>query len=76
MISARGVVVSCKRLAYPNTQEPTVVQKRGTGDLELSHFQLPVRYDAHGSGPERERAYGRLSSSCMTVLIGMERQAS
>ena len=51
-------------------------ERRRTGDVELSHFQLPVRYDAHGSGPERERAYGRLSSSRMTVLTGMERQTS
>ncbi len=51
-------------------------ERRRTGDVELSHFQLPVRYDAHGSGPETERAWGRLSSSCMTVLTGMECQAS
>ncbi len=32
--------------------------------MELSHFQLQVRYDAHGSRLERVRASGRLSSSC------------
>ncbi len=50
--------------------------RRWAGNVELSHCQLPVRYDAHGSGPERERAYGRVSSSRMAVLTGMERQAS
>ncbi len=25
--------------------------------MELSHFQLPVRYDTHGSGPERKSAW-------------------
>ncbi len=51
-------------------------ERRGTGDVELSHFQLPVRYDAHGSRPERERAYGKLSSSCMTMLTRREWQVS
>ena len=51
-------------------------ERRGTGDVEPSHFQLPVRYDAHRSGPERERAYGRLFSSRMTVLTGTEHQVS
>ncbi len=32
--------------------------------MELSHFQLPVRYDAHGSSPEKEIVYGSLSPSC------------
>ncbi len=29
--------------------------------MELSHFQLPVRYDAHGHRPERERERERES---------------
>ena len=48
-------------------------ERRWTGDVELSHFQLPVQDDAHGSGPERKRAYGRLSSSRVIGLTGMER---
>ena len=49
-LRVRSVVLAANALPVRTNQEPMVWKKR-TGDVELSHFQLPVRHDAHGSGP-------------------------
>ncbi len=51
--------LAANSLPVRTNQEPKVWKKR-IGDVELSHFQLPVRYDAHGSGPLSERMFERL----------------
>ena len=38
--------------------------------MELSHFQLPVRYDAHGPGPLSEKMYERPSRLLKFTLTG------
>ncbi len=58
MISVRAVPASCHMPSLVRTHKfRRWYERRWTGRVELSHFQLPVRYDAHGSGPERESVW-------------------
>ncbi len=50
-LRARSVLLAASASPIRTLKNRWSYERRRTGDVELSHFQLPVRHDTHESGP-------------------------